>query len=210
MFRIFFLFVVACFLSTLAIVIKPTLLEPFVVARQAMTRADALVVMAGSRFERVPAAARLYHLGAAPRILLTNDGVRSAWSPEHKRNLSEVEWAREQLLELGVPDGAIALLEFTKSGSYYDALNTRKFVQTDGKVRSLLVVTSHYHSQRTLWSFQRIFSGTEVEIGVYPIPKDPHYKGRWLRVLTVELMKLFYYRIYYNIVTDAAFAQSVH
>jgi len=105
---------------------------------------------------------------------------------------------------------AITLLEYTKSGSYYDALNTRKFVLNDGTVRSLLVVTSHYHSQRTLWTFQRIFSGTEVEIGVYPIPKDPYFKGRWLRVLTVELMKLFYYRIYYDIVAEAAFAQSVH
>lgn len=210
LFRAFSLFVVVFFLTILAIVIKPTLLEPFLVAEQTIIRADALVVMAGSRYERVPAAARLYHLGSAPRILLTNDGVRSAWSPEHQRNLYEVEWAREQLLELGVPGDAITLLEYTKSGSYYDALNTRKFVQTDGKVRSLLVVTSHYHSQRTLWTFQRIFSGTEVETGVYPIHKDPHYKGRWLRVLTVELVKLFHYRIYYDIVADAAFAQSVH
>ena len=198
-FRAFPLLVVAFFLIILATVIKPTLLEPFVVAEQTMTRADALVVMAGSRYERIPAAAQLYHQGAAPQILLANDGVRSAWSPEHKRNLSEVEWAREQLLELGVPGDAITLLEFTQSGSYYDAINTRKFVLTDGRVRSLLVVTSHYHSQRTLWTFQRVFSGTGVQIGVYPIPKDPQYKGRWLRVLTIELVKLLYYKMYYGV-----------
>lgn len=195
--RAFSLFVVVFFLTIFAIVVKPTLLESFLVAKQIMTRADALVVMAGSRYERIPAAARLYHLGAAPRILLTNDGVRSAWSAEQKRNLYEVEWAREQLLELGVPSDAIELLEYTKSGSYYDALNTRKFVLTDGTVRSLLVVTSHYHSQRTLWTFQQIFTGTEVDVGVYPIPKNPHYKGRWLCVLTVELVKLVFYRVYY-------------
>ena len=197
--RAFPLLVVAFFLIILTTIIKPTLLEPFVVAEQTMTRADALVVMAGSRYERIPAAARLYHQGAAPRILLTNDGVRSAWSAKHKRNLYEVEWAREQLLELGVPSDAIELLEYTKSGSYYDALNTRKFVLADGTVRSLLVVTSYYHSQRTLWTFHRIFSGTGVQIGVYPIPKDLQYKGRWLRVLTVELVKLLYYKMYYGV-----------
>ena len=198
-FRAFSLFVVVFFLTILAIVVKPTLLESFLVAEQTMTRADALVVMAGSRYERIPAAARLYELGAAPRILLTNDGVRSSWSAEHKRNLYEVEWAQEQLLELGVPSDTIKLLEYTKSGSYYDALNKRKFVLADGTVRSLLVVTSYYHSQRTLWTFQRVFSGTGVQIGVYPIPKDPQYKGRRLRVLTVELVKLLYYKMYYGV-----------
>ena len=186
--RLFSWLVTGFLFLALLLVIKPTLLEPFVVAEQTMTRADVLMVMAGSRSERIPAAAQLYHQGAAPQILLANDGVRSAWSPEYKRNLYEVELAREHLLELGVPGDAIALLEFTKSGSYYDALNTRKFVLTDGRVRSLLVVTSHYHSKRTLWTFQRVFSGTGVQIGVYPIPKDPQYKGRWLRVLTIELV----------------------
>ncbi len=200
--RLFSCLVFGFLLLALLIVIKPTLLEPLVVAEQTMTQADALAVMAGSRDERIPAAAQLYHQGVAPRIFLANDGIRSAWSPQHQRNLYEVEWAREQLLELGVPGDAIALLEYTQSGSYYDALNTRKFILTDGSVRSLLVVTSHYHSQRTLWTFQRVFASTGVVIGVYPIPKDPQYKGRWLRALTVELVKLFYYRIYYSIIAD--------
>ena len=102
-FRASSLLVVVSFFSVLTIVIKPTLLEPFLVAVPTLTRADALVVMAGSRDERIPVAAQLYHQGAASRILLANDGIRSAWSPEHKRNLYEVEWARKQLLELGVP-----------------------------------------------------------------------------------------------------------
>ena len=167
-------------------------------AEQTMTRADALVVMAGSRFERVPAAAELYHQGAAPRILLTNDGVLGGWSSKYQRNLYAVEWAREQLLELEVPDEAIELLDYIESGSYYDALNTREFVIADGGVRCLLVVTSHYHSQRTLWVFQRVFAGMDVEIGVYAIPKDPQYTGRWLRTLTVEMVKMVFYRLYYG------------
>ena len=50
--RAFPLLVVAFFLIILTTIIKPTLLEPFVVAEQTMTRADALMVMAGSRSER--------------------------------------------------------------------------------------------------------------------------------------------------------------
>ena len=63
--RLFFCLVTGFLFLALLLVIKPTLLEPFVVARQTTTRADALVVMAGSRYERIPAAAQLYHQMAA-------------------------------------------------------------------------------------------------------------------------------------------------
>lgn len=174
--RIISLCLIPLLLCIIAIIVKPTLLEPFLVTEQNLSKADALVVMAGSRYERIPAAARLYHLGAAPRILLTNDGIFSSWSAEDNRNLYEVEWAKKQLLQLGVPSNAIEILQFTKCGSYYDAINTRKYVSMHDSLRSLLVVTSFYHSSRTLMIFQKIFHNTNIEIGIYPIPKDPLHK----------------------------------
>ncbi|HXV19427.1 MAG TPA: ElyC/SanA/YdcF family protein, partial [Desulfuromonadales bacterium] len=109
--------------------------------------------------------------------------------------------ARESLLKRGVPEEAIELLNFTRSGSYYDALNTRHHVLADSNrtVRSLLVVTSFYHTRRTLWTFNRVFAGTDVTIAVYPIPKDPDYKGRYLLTMSVELVKLVYYRVRYGL-----------
>lgn len=186
-------------LTAVALAVKPALLEQVLVAKQTLTQADALVVMAGSRLERVPAALKLYRLGWAPRILLTNDGVIGRWSSEYQRNLSNAEWAQEYLLEQGVPTEAIKVLEFTKSGSYFDALNTWDFVLSDGCLGSLLVVTSDYHTRRTLWSFRRVFAGTDVTIGVYPVLKDSNYRGRRLRVMTVELMKLIYYQLRYRL-----------
>lgn len=180
----------------IAVTVKPALLETILVVERMTPNADALVVMAGSRSERNPVTARLYREGYASRILLTNDGILGGWSSKFQRNLYLVEWAREYLLEEGVPEDAIELLGFSESGSYYDALNTRSHVLAAGNIQSLLVVTSDYHTRRTLWVFEHVFSGMNIRIGVYPIPKD---KGRRLGVLATELVKLVYYRVRYGL-----------
>jgi uncharacterized SAM-binding protein YcdF (DUF218 family) len=175
------------------------LLEPVLIVHHPVQPADAIVVMAGSRLERLPEASRLYQEGIAPLILLTNDGVFSSWSSKRQRNLYEVEWARESLLEAGVPEEAIVLLEYTASGSIHDALNTRAYVQGQGNIRSLLVVTSDYHTRRTLWSFERVFAGMDVDIRVHSQPKDPKPTSRRTILLSVEFLKLVSYQSRYTL-----------
>ena len=180
----------------------PAILERFLVVNVRVSNPDALVVMAGSKDHRLPAVAELYHQGVAPKILLANDGVRGAWSVKHQRNLYMVEWAKEDLLELDVPEQSIELLDFTKSGSYFDALNTKTFVLDDGTIDSLLVVSSHYHTRRTLWTFRQVFSDTDIIVGVYPVSDDPDYVGRYLKAYTVEFVKLVYYWLRYGLMGE--------
>ncbi len=187
-------------LLTITVLVRPAVLEPLLVVQPTASTADALVVMAGSRSQRLPAAAQLYHQGAAPRILLTNDGTFSSWSEKYRRNLYNVEWAREYLLEEGVPAEAIVMLDYSQSGSYFDALNTREYVVDAESIGSLLVVTSDYHTRRTLWTFHRVFAGTGVSIDVFPVPRDPNYRGRYLRVNMTELVKLLYYWVWYGVI----------
>lgn len=189
-------------LAIVALIAGPSVLERLLVAGPTFTRADALVVMAGSR-ERLPAAVRLYQQGAAAKVLLTNDGVIGGWSTADQRNLAQVEWARRYLLNQGVPDAAIVMLPFSRSGSYYDALHARDYVLAAGGIKKLLVVTSDYHTRRTLWTFRRILSATDVVVGVYPVRKDPDYRGRRLRILSLELIKFIYYQLRYGLLPPA-------
>ncbi len=127
--------------------------------------------------------------------------MRGAWSVKHQKNLYLVEWAREYLLDEGVPEDAILLLDFIESGSYYDAVNTRNRVLADESIKSLLVVTSDFHTRRTLWVFQRVFAGMNVRIGVYPAAKDVVQHGTRIKTLTLEFLKLMYYRVRYGFIT---------
>ncbi len=177
----------------------PSMLESCLVREKPLEKADAIVVMAGNMEQRLPAAARLYHEGRAPRILLANDGVFAGWSRKYQRNLYLVEWAREDLVDMGVPREDIVLLEFTSSGSIHDVLNTRDYVLDQGDIRSLLVVTSDYHTRRTLWSFRHVFRAEDVRIGIHPAGHETNGSSLNHRTLAVELAKYIYYRVRYGL-----------
>jgi uncharacterized SAM-binding protein YcdF (DUF218 family) len=170
-------------------------LESFLVVSVPLPKADAIVVMAGGNDVRLPPVAELYREGVAPRVLLTNDGIFASWSQKYQRNLYLVEWAREDLLEMGVPEDAIVLLDHTASGTIHDALNTLAYVRAHPEIRSLLVVTSDYHTRRTLWTFRRVFEGTEIQIGVYPVPDLSTSWWRRTSVMYLEFLKYMYYRV---------------
>lgn len=175
------------------------LMEEFLVVDRPLPHADALVVMAGETKIRLPAAAELYTQGRAGKILLTNDGIFSSWSQEKQRNLYEVEWAEQTLMKMQVPEKTIVKLPYTKSGSINDALNTRKYIQNH-RIRSIIIVTSDYHSRRSLWIFEQTYRDQSLRIGVYPAHSSlmalPRY--RKFMTLSVEMIKYLYYRLAYS------------
>ena len=112
------------FVLYLVLLLVSLSLETYLIFEKPITQADAIVVMAGSPGERLPAASFLYRQGTAPKIILTNDGVFSAWSELFQRNLYEIEWAEQALIQDGIPEQAIVKLPFSESGTYYDAHTT--------------------------------------------------------------------------------------
>ena len=172
-------------------------LESYLVVSEPLPKADAIVVMAGGPDVRLPSVADMYKKGVAPQVLLTNDGIFASWSQKHQRNLYLVEWAREDLLEIGVPENTITLLHYTASGTIHDALNTLEYIHTHPEIRNLLVVTSDYHTRRTLWTFRRVFEGQGTQIGVCPVPDPSESWWRRTGVLYLEFLKYLYYRVRY-------------
>lgn len=183
--------------AVVVVLMLSVVLESVLVVSQPLPKADVMVVMAGGRDVRLPPVAALYKKGVAQRILLTNDGIFAGWSSKFNRNLYLVEWAREELLELGVPEDAIVLLRYTASGTIHDTLNTLDYVRVHPEIHSLLVVTTDYHTRRTLWTFQRVFEGEGTQIGVYPVPDLSQPWWRRPSVPYLEFLKYVYYRVRY-------------
>ena len=161
---------------------------------RALSKADAIVLLAGGYEERAPAAAQLYHAGYAPMILLTNDGVLGGWSAKYGRNLYQIEWAEEELVKSGVPRERIVKLPFHGSSTMHDALEVKRYALDHG-LKEIIIVTSDYHMRRALWAFRKVFSGTPVDFSAYPAKSNSI--GVWGR--TVERVKFFYYLIRYGV-----------
>lgn len=159
-----------------------------------LQKADAIVVLAGSYQERCSAAAALFKGGYVKRIVLTDDNVRRGWSRHHQRNLYSIERSEEILLGAGVPQGALVRLPFSKCGTIYDALAVRAYLKSN-KLQRIILVTSDYHSRRTLWIFQKVLRGLPVEIGIIPAHSTD------LRMLDLfrECVKSVYYALRFTL-----------
>lgn len=176
------------------------------VARAETGKADALVVLSGSAAyaERAAAAASLYREGRAPVVLLTDDGGLGGWSQAERRNPPFVELAAAELRRGGVPAEAVRVLDARPTSTHDEAEAVRAYVEGRG-LRSLLVVTSAYHSRRALWTWRRVFRGSGVEVGLEPAPagrRTPAAWSWWLspegwREVAGEHVKLVYYAARY-------------
>ena len=172
-----------------------------------LEQADALAVLSGSSayMERTQAAAQLFREGRAPKIILTDDKEYGGWSNEHWRNLFFVERAREELQRSGVPAERIEVLPQAVSSTNEEAVLLRDYAAAHG-LRSLLVVTSAYHSRRALETFRRVLKESSIEVGVKavaPGQQSPLPAFWWLRprgwsMVAGEYLKLIYYRIKYS------------
>lgn len=171
-----------------------------------LPRADRIVVLAGSSTyrERTRLAAALFREGRAPAVTLTDDGLRGGWSNELQRNPYFVERAAAELKLAGVPDEGVETLPRAVASTHDEALVLREHAEARG-LRSLLVVTSAYHSRRALWTFRKVFEGSGVQVGLAVVPPGDETPGPstwWLhargwRVVAGEYVKLIYYRLRY-------------
>ena len=134
-----------------------------------LDHADVILVLAGSSayVERTHKAVLIYEQGIAQKIVLTDDGEQAGWSQKEQRNPSYVELAKSALLTRGIPDYAIKVLEPKVAGTMDEAEVVYKFA-LENRWKSLLIVTSPYHSRRALRTFESVFAanGPEANVGV--------------------------------------------
>lgn len=173
-----FLLVFVCW-----VLIAPYLAEHLIVEKP-LEKADAIMVLGGSAVyqERTQTAAKIFGEGIAPRILLTDDGERAGWSKKERTNLPFVELAKRSLIDQGVPEGAITILPGEVTGTDWEARRLSEEIDHDG-LRSVLLITSAYHTRRALWTFEKFLSGKDVEIGIEHSPtgeQTPSPRYWWL------------------------------
>ena len=169
--------------------------------------ADAIVVLSGSStyVERTHKAAELYRQGRAPLVLLTDDHMRGGWSSAQQRNPYFVERATEELIKQGIPAEKIRIVPGMASGTHEEAILIKDYASAQG-LRSLLVVTSAYHSRRALRTLRQTFLDTGTTIGLEPVlpgSQTPPPAYWWLqfqgwRSVGVEYVKLVYYWLKYE------------
>jgi uncharacterized SAM-binding protein YcdF (DUF218 family) len=146
--------------------------------------ADVIVVLGGGA-ERPVRAAELFHAHAAPRILLTGEG--------------DDEINRQILLAHGVP-ASVILVENKSTTTQENAAFSAKILRAE-QIRSAILVTSWYHSRRSLKTFERF----APELKFYSRPAYYGFaRADWKKTgvgkrLRLEFLKLPAYAVRYGV-----------
>ena len=120
-----------------------------------LEKASAIVVLGGdNNGERVFEATRLFDAGYAPILIMS--GGQVAW------NLTQADLMRSQALTLGVPTDAI-ITEPRSRSTKENATFTLAWLQEHQKelspdAKSVIVVTSPFHTRRAKSYFQAVYS----------------------------------------------------
>jgi uncharacterized SAM-binding protein YcdF (DUF218 family) len=171
-----------------------------------LPRADAILILGGSSVykERTRKAAEIYRNGIATKIFLTDDGERGGWSKVEQRNPPFVELAQKELIAQGVAPENIEIVKPRGSGTIYEAEEFQKIIR-EQNIKTVLLVTSAYHTRRALWTFEKILADDKTEVGSESPPtgeQTPPPFVWWLtpfgwNVVAGEYVKLAYYWLYY-------------
>jgi len=175
----------------------------YLIVDRPLQKSDAIVVLAGAQVDRWLEAVDLYREGLAPSILMSPGYVDPLGDELRARGIRlprEIDVHRDAMIQLGIPATAIEIMPHGYDNTADEAAGVRTIARSRGWTR-LIVVTSKYHTRRSLFAFQRELRGSGIEVEVRGSRYDRAQPDGWwrnrsdLRFVVAELQKLAAYRL---------------
>lgn len=136
--------------------------------------ADAAVLLMGGIADRVLQVADIYRQGVAPRVIIVTES-RGAYRALEERGItliSSTVQVRDALPRLAVPADSIVILPGDARSTMEEAVAVRKYLNTDQRIDTLVLVSSAYHMRRAGMIFENAFRKSGREITVLCSPSD--------------------------------------
>jgi uncharacterized SAM-binding protein YcdF (DUF218 family) len=171
------------------------------------TKVDVIYVLGGSQTSlgyRYKTVADLFHKGICKRIWILSRPGKTEDSPSLGRNLTNDEWSVLKLNEFGVPKEYISPIKAKERffGTFSEAKDISSLIKRRG-YKSLVLVSSPYHTHRVKISFDNFLKNTNTSIFACPVKSGFYLTGvqgsegkAFLRDLIVEFLKLKVYQYF--------------
>ncbi|MFX0124539.1 MAG: YdcF family protein [Candidatus Hodarchaeota archaeon] len=178
----------------------------FLIIEQNPVKADIIVVLNGRDTERSLAAVDLYNKGYADLILIAR-GPKQPGSDEFWKRVGS-DWNSKIFFQraieaMGIPDSSFKMIGNGATSTYDEAKVAKRFVNQNG-YKSILIVTSKWHSKRAYLTFRSVFNkDTEIKkrITIHPSKYDTFDPDNWWKTgADAELVFREYVRLIYYIV----------
>ena len=202
---LFVLGVLLAFFILVGIFIVPNLGQWLVVMDE-LQDSDLIVVLMGSVYDRILEAVDLYDEGYSDRIVLINSylAAKDIIIDRGIEAYGNTMLSKMAAMDLGVPDDDIIVLDGNSRSTNDEAMTIREYVRNNKEIKSIILVTSIFHSGRAKKIFEKALSVLDREIDIYCSPSkyDPSNVSHWWRNredfewVVFEYLKLanFYFR----------------
>jgi uncharacterized SAM-binding protein YcdF (DUF218 family) len=201
--RLLWLAVFCFLLSAFCFVFRAPLLRAAAnawIVNEPLEKADAIVVLGGGLETRPFEAARLYHAGLAPKILLMDVKL----TPTTKLGITspEKDLTRQVLLKQQVPDTDCVTIGDGVASTYDESRAVRAWLEKTG-ARKIIIPTDLFHTRRVRWLFRKQLKGTGARAAVVIAPLEQYQATNWwqseagLIAFQNEVMKSLYYHLKY-------------
>jgi uncharacterized SAM-binding protein YcdF (DUF218 family) len=167
-------------------------LGAFLVVSDPLQKADAIVVLGGTMYERQLEAVDLYKAGMAPRICLFREisdyGERELMA-RGVPFLRAVDVQIDAMVKLGVPRNVITILD--EAGSTADEASHVHELVTKDHLSRVIIITSKQHTRRARLVMRRRLASTGVTVMVHPTAYDRSEVDHWWRQRATLRFTLF-------------------
>jgi uncharacterized SAM-binding protein YcdF (DUF218 family) len=164
-------------------------------------RSDVIVVPSGHTSWRISKATKLFHDGYASALFTTASGDLDETLLAMGMRITDTDVVEHMLVRKSIPREAITVVAGGTS-TYTDALAFREYARTK-RVRSAILVTSHLHSRRARWTYERVLPQT-LRLTVIDADQPEFSVDRWwqsengLLDVVAEYLKLGFYLTHYR------------
>ena len=170
------------------------------IVNEPLAKADAIVVLGGGLETRPFEAARLYHQGLAPKILLMN--VKPSPTEQIGITPPEKDLTHQVLLKKDVPDSDCITIGDGVASTYDESRAVRDWMEKTGG-KKVIIPTDLFHTRRVRWLFRKELKGTGASALVVVAPTEQYQATNWwkheegLIAFQNEVVKSMYYHLKY-------------
>ncbi len=153
----------------------------FLVFEQELQKADVIVVLNGRDTERSLAAVDLYKGGYANLIILAQGSKQPGCDEFWKRVGNKFDgkiFFQRAIEAMGIPENSFKVIGDGVSSTYDEAKATKRFMRQNG-YKSILLVTSKWHSKRAYLTFKSALKNDGIKVTVHPSNYDTFNPDAW-------------------------------
>jgi uncharacterized SAM-binding protein YcdF (DUF218 family) len=170
--------VAALILGALLIWLGLVSMGALLVITDPLVKTDGVAILSGGGIERYEEGARIYKEKLAKYYILTETGETVP-----KYGGSYTAELKQQVIDLGIPEGAIMVTEQHASSTLEEAGALKKLLRSVN-FKTCTVVTDPYHTFRTRLIFQRVFKNSGITIYVRPVRGHWYHSNTWFLSIT--------------------------